>query len=108
MPTSMYPCPPTCTHAHHPFLITIHSNHHHLQDQQRIAGALGLLRTVVRKFEFKDESQRAPLDTIIQGTFPLLLQIMQVGGVVGDMYAVRGCWLLVGLKLGNRWLCMHG
>ncbi len=55
-----------------------------LQDQQRIAGALGLLRTVVRKFEFKDESQRGPLNNIIQGTFPLLLQIMQVcmGGAV--------------------------
>lgn len=50
---------------------------HHYQDQQRILGALGLLRTVVRKFEFKDESQRAPLETIVQGTFPLLLQIMQ-------------------------------
>lgn len=49
----------------------------HAQDQQRILGALGLLRTVVRKFEFKDDAQRGPLETIVQGTFPLLLQIMQ-------------------------------
>lgn len=31
----------------------------------------------MRKFEFKDEAQRGPLETIVQGTFPLLLQIMQ-------------------------------
>lgn len=55
------------------------------QDQQRIRGALVALRFLARKFEFRDEEERGPLEGVVAATFPLLLQIFQVGaaGAVG-------------------------
>ena len=54
------------------------------QDQQRIRGALVALRFLARKFEFRDEEERGPLEGVVNATFPLLLQIFQVRcGCVG-------------------------
>ncbi len=50
------------------------------QDQARIAGALAVLRFLARKYEFRDEEERAPLDQLVNTTFPVLLQIFQVRG----------------------------
>lgn len=50
------------------------------QDQARIAGALAVLRFLARKYEFRDEEERGPLDQVVNTTFPTLLQIFQVGG----------------------------
>ncbi|KXZ43736.1 hypothetical protein GPECTOR_81g184 [Gonium pectorale] len=47
------------------------------QDQVRVHGALLALRLLARKYEFRDEEERAPLDGIIASAFPLLLHIFQ-------------------------------
>lgn len=49
-----------------------------LQDQQRIGGALYVLRLLARKYEFRDEEDRGPLDAIVTTTFPVLLPIFKV------------------------------
>ena len=49
-----------------------------LQEQQRLYGALFALRILTRKYEFKDEEERAPLGTLVDATFPTLLSIFQV------------------------------
>jgi len=43
----------------------------------RMHGALYALRILARKYEFRDEGDRAPLKGIIAGTFPVLLALMQ-------------------------------
>lgn len=48
------------------------------QDQARIAGALAVLRFLARKYEFRDEEERGPLDQVVNTTFPTLLQIFQM------------------------------
>lgn len=48
-----------------------------LQEQQRVYGALFALRILTRKYEFKDEEERAPLSTLVDTTFPALLSIFQ-------------------------------
>lgn len=48
-----------------------------LQEQQRLYGALFALRILTRKYEFKDEEERAPLGTLVDATFPILLRIFQ-------------------------------
>ena len=48
-----------------------------LQEQQRLYGALFALRILTRKYEFKDEEERAPLGTLVDATFPTLLSIFQ-------------------------------
>lgn len=40
-------------------------------------GGLVALRLLARKYEFRDEEERAPLDGIIGTTFPLLLHIFR-------------------------------
>lgn len=47
------------------------------QDQTRVHGGLVALRLLARKYEFRDEEERAPLDGIIGTTFPLLLHIFR-------------------------------
>lgn len=47
------------------------------QDQQRIGGALYVLRLLARKYEFRDEEDRAPLEAIVNTTFPVLLPIFK-------------------------------
>ena len=49
-----------------------------LQEQQRLYGALYALRLMTRKYEFRDAEERIPLETIVQTTFPTLLQVFQV------------------------------
>lgn len=46
-------------------------------EQQRIYGALFVLRVLTRKYEFKDEEERKPVLEIINATFPILLQAFQ-------------------------------
>lgn len=57
---------------------------HGLQDQARISGALYVLRFLARKYEFRDDDERGPLDGVVNATFPTLLQIFQArqGGAV--------------------------
>ncbi|GBG85770.1 hypothetical protein CBR_g40497 [Chara braunii] len=45
------------------------------QDTQRIHGALFALRILARKFEFKDDEERVPIQKIIETTFPVILPI---------------------------------
>ena len=52
---------------------------HMTQDHGRLYGALFALRILARKYEFKDEEDRAPLTGIVNGAFPVLLQLFQVG-----------------------------
>ncbi|KAL4855989.1 Importin beta-like SAD2 [Chlorella vulgaris] len=47
-------------------------------DQARISGALCVLRFLARKYEFRDEEERAPLEAVINATFPILLHIFQM------------------------------
>ena len=49
-----------------------------VQDHGRLYGALYALRILARKYEFKDEEDRAPLTGIVNSTFPALLQLFQV------------------------------
>ena len=53
------------------------------QDHGRLYGALFALRILARKYEFKDEEDRAPLAGIVNGAFPVLLQLFQVGQFSG-------------------------
>lgn len=50
-----------------------------MQDHGRLYGALFALRILARKYEFKDEEDRAPLTGIVNGAFPVLLQLFQAG-----------------------------
>ena len=68
-------CPPACPPARPPACPPE-------QDQQRISGALYALRFLARKYEFRDEEERGPLEAVVNATFPVLLQIFQVGGWV--------------------------
>jgi hypothetical protein len=43
----------------------------------RMHGALYALRILARKYEFRDEEDRAPLKAIIAATFPVLLALLQ-------------------------------
>ena len=54
------------------------------QEQARLHAALAALRILARKYEFKDEDERAPLASIVDATFPLLLPIFQVPSVELD------------------------
>ncbi|KAG2439798.1 hypothetical protein HYH02_010433 [Chlamydomonas schloesseri] len=47
------------------------------QDQVRVHGGLLALRLLARKYEFRDEEERAPLDGVIATSFPLLLHIFR-------------------------------
>ncbi|GIL84239.1 hypothetical protein Vretimale_15865 [Volvox reticuliferus] len=47
------------------------------QDQARVYGGLLALRLLARKYEFRDEEERAPLEGIITTAFPLLLHIFR-------------------------------
>ncbi|GLC37117.1 hypothetical protein PLESTB_000981600 [Pleodorina starrii] len=47
------------------------------QDQLRVHGGLLALRLLARKYEFRDEEERAPLEGIITTAFPLLLHIFR-------------------------------
>ena len=46
-------------------------------DQTAISGALRTLRIIARKYEFRDESDRAPLVAVIEATFPSVLSVFQ-------------------------------
>lgn len=48
------------------------------QDQARVSGALCVLRFLARKYEFRDEEERAPLEAVVNATFPSLLHIFQM------------------------------
>ncbi|KAG6549125.1 hypothetical protein Mapa_009351 [Marchantia paleacea] len=74
-------CLKTVIHADYPeqwpvLLLAIDGNLKS-QDQQRIFGALYALRILTRKYEFKDEDERAPVYSIINTTFPVLLEIFK-------------------------------
>lgn len=47
------------------------------QEQPRMHGALYALRILARKYEFKDEMERAPMNTVIENSFPTMLHIFQ-------------------------------
>ncbi|EFJ12043.1 hypothetical protein SELMODRAFT_158348 [Selaginella moellendorffii] len=47
------------------------------QDQQRINGALHALRILTRKYEFKEDSDRMPINAIFDTMFPVLLEILK-------------------------------
>ncbi|KAL3141839.1 hypothetical protein ABBQ32_004507 [Trebouxia sp. C0010 RCD-2024] len=49
----------------------------HSQEQQRLYGALYALRLMTRKYEFRDAEERTPLETVVQTTFPTVLQVFQ-------------------------------
>ncbi|XP_024396720.1 importin beta-like SAD2 [Physcomitrium patens] len=73
-------CLKTCIHADYPEqwpdLLPAIFNNLKSQDQQRVYGALYALRILTRKYEFKDEEERAPVYHIINSTFPVLLEIL--------------------------------
>ena len=46
-------------------------------DQAMMSGALRCLRIVVRKYEFRDDSERVPLLAIVDTTFPPVLAVFQ-------------------------------
>ena len=48
-----------------------------LQEETRLHGGLYALRILSRKYEFRDEDDRAPLNTIVNSAFPVLLHIFQ-------------------------------
>lgn len=74
-----------------------------LQEQQRLYGALFALRILTRKYEFKDEEERAPLGTLVDATFPILLQIFQARSPAPApcTLAVRMCMPFVHWQAGN-------
>jgi len=55
-----------------------------MQDHGRLYGAVFALRILARKYEFKDEEDRGPLTGIVNSTFPVLLQLFQVG-LISDL-----------------------
>ncbi|KAG0567157.1 hypothetical protein KC19_7G115500 [Ceratodon purpureus] len=73
-------CLKTVIHADYPeqwpALLPAIFNNLKSQDQQRVFGALYALRILTRKYEFKDEEERMPVYTIINTTFPVLLEIL--------------------------------
>lgn len=52
---------------------------HAVQEQARLHSALCALRVLARKYEFRDETERAPMGAVVEATFPSLLAIFQVG-----------------------------
>lgn len=51
------------------------------QDEAQLYAALFMLRLVARKYEFKDEEDRGPLEAVVAATFPRLVLILQVGAM---------------------------
>lgn len=47
------------------------------QDQGRVYGGLLALRLLTRKYEFRDEEERGPLEGVITTAFPMLLHIFR-------------------------------
>eukprot|EP00873_Tetraselmis_striata_P029005 jgi/Tetstr1/449269/TSEL_036472.t1 len=47
------------------------------QEQPRMHGALYAMRILARKYEFKDEVERAPIVPVIENSFPTMLHIFQ-------------------------------
>jgi len=47
------------------------------QDEAQLYAALFMLRLVARKYEFKDEEDRGPLEAVVAATFPRLVLILQ-------------------------------
>ncbi|KAG1660790.1 hypothetical protein FOA52_011331 [Chlamydomonas sp. UWO 241] len=47
------------------------------QDEGRLYGGLYALRILARKYEFRDEAERAPLNSIASAALPVLLQLLQ-------------------------------
>lgn len=62
-----------------------------------MSGALCVLRFLARKYEFRDEEERAPLEAVVNATFPSLLHIFQV-----HVWAPVG--RLCGLSGGGAWV----
>ena len=54
--------------------LLINLGHH---EEGRVHGALVALRILARKYEFRDEDERAPINEVTNQTFPLLLRILQ-------------------------------
>ena len=50
-----------------------------LPTSTQVWGALFVLRVLARKYEFKDEEERAPLAPVVNAAFPPLLAMLQVG-----------------------------
>eukprot|EP00879_Flechtneria_rotunda_P022091 GHRR01023309.1.p1 GENE.GHRR01023309.1~~GHRR01023309.1.p1 ORF type:complete len:1020 (+),score=395.54 GHRR01023309.1:417-3476(+) len=46
-------------------------------EEARMHGGLLVLRVLARKYEFRDDEERAPLTAIINSSFPVLLALMQ-------------------------------
>uniref|UniRef100_A0A383WBL3 Importin N-terminal domain-containing protein n=1 Tax=Tetradesmus obliquus TaxID=3088 RepID=A0A383WBL3_TETOB len=46
-------------------------------DQPRMYGALLVLRVLTRKYEFRDDEERAPMAPIVNASFPVLLGLLQ-------------------------------
>ncbi|CAA0808845.1 Importin beta-like SAD2 [Striga hermonthica] len=69
-------CLKTIIHADYPeqWPSLLHWVKHNLQDQQ-VYGALFVLRIISRKYEFKSDDERLPVDHIVAETFPPLLNI---------------------------------
>ena len=49
-----------------------------LRTLPQVWGALYVLRVLTRKYEFKDEDERAPLAPVVNAAFPPLLAMLQV------------------------------
>ncbi|KAL1561343.1 secondary alcohol dehydrogenase (SADH2) [Salvia divinorum] len=69
-------CLKTIIHADYPeqWPALLHWVKHNLQDQQ-VYGALFVLRILSRKYEFKSDDERIPVNHIVEETFPNLLNI---------------------------------
>ncbi|KAG6422846.1 hypothetical protein SASPL_113228 [Salvia splendens] len=69
-------CLKTIIHADYPeqWPALLHWVKHNLQDQQ-VYGALFVLRILSRKYEFKSDDERIPVNHIVDETFPNLLNI---------------------------------
>lgn len=48
---------------------------------------------MTRKYEFRDAEERVPLETIVQTTFPTLLQVFQVHLQTIQLFALSSLWL---------------
>ena len=48
-----------------------------VQEEPRLLGGLYALRILARKYEFRDDDDRLPLNDIVNNTFPVLLHIFQ-------------------------------
>ncbi len=48
-----------------------------MQEEARVQGGLYALRILVRKYEFRDEEDRATVNDIVKLSFPILLHIFQ-------------------------------